>query len=59
MTSSNTGMGYLILFAGSKMDSTGVMAGLCIVGVLAVLLTRTLASRSRRHDAPPRGQLHG
>ena len=28
MTSSDTGMGYLILFAGAKMDSTGVMAGL-------------------------------
>lgn len=42
MTASDTGMGYLILFAGSKMDSTGVMAGLLIVGVLAILLTRFL-----------------
>jgi NitT/TauT family transport system permease protein len=58
MTSSNTGMGYLILFAGSKMDSTGVMAGLCVVGVLAVLLTRLLAYafRTGRLDAE---QLHG
>ncbi|MGH6827269.1 ABC transporter permease [Methyloceanibacter sp.] len=42
MTASDTGMGYLILFAGSKMDSTGVMAGLMIVGTLALLLTRFL-----------------
>ena len=48
MTSTNTGMGYLILFAGSKMDSTGVMAGLCVVGLLAALLTRTLAFALRR-----------
>lgn len=47
MTSTNTGMGYLILFAGSQMDSTGVMAGLCIVGLLAVLLTRLLAHSLR------------
>lgn len=51
MTSSNTGIGYLILFAGSKMDSAGVMAGLCIVGVLAMILTRTLA-RVIRNDEP-------
>src|SRR5882724_8396820 len=49
MSSSDTGMGYLILFAGSKMDSTGVMAGLCVVGLLAALLTRTLAFTLRTH----------
>jgi NitT/TauT family transport system permease protein len=58
MTSSNTGMGYLILFAGSKMDSTGVMAGLCVVGALAVLLTRLLARVFRTH-APAGEQLYG
>ena len=58
MTSTNTGMGYLILFAGSKMDSTGVMAGLCVVGLLAALLTRTLAFALRRHETAD-GQLHG
>lgn len=58
MTSSDTGMGYLILFAGSKMDSTGVMAGLCIVGLLAVLLTRVLTLVLRDSD-PIDGQLHG
>ena len=58
MTSSDTGMGYLILFAGAKMDSTGVMAGLCIVGVLAVLLTRVLTHVLRAND-PADGQLHG
>jgi NitT/TauT family transport system permease protein len=57
MTASNTGMGYLILFAGSKMDSTGVMAGLCIVGVLAALLTRSLAFAFRAHETAG-GQLH-
>ena len=46
MTASNTGMGYLILFAGSKMDSTGVMAGLTVVGLLAALLTRAIALRA-------------
>ncbi len=59
MTSSNTGMGYLILFAGSKMDSTGVMAGLCIVGLLAVLLTRALAFALRTATSTADGQLHG
>jgi NitT/TauT family transport system permease protein len=58
MTSSNTGMGYLILFAGSKMDSTGVMAGLCVVGLLAALLTRSIAFAQRHHDTAE-GQLHG
>jgi len=52
MTSSNTGMGYLILFAGSKMDSTGVVSGLCIVGLLAVLLTRLLQYALRQMSAP-------
>ena len=50
-------MGYLILFAGSKMDSTGVMAGLSVVGLLAALLTRAIAfalrrARDRRRAAP-------
>jgi NitT/TauT family transport system permease protein len=58
MTSSDTGMGYLILFAGSKMDSTGVLAGLCIVGLLAVLLTRLLARALRMTSAPSAGQFH-
>lgn len=58
MTSSNTGMGYLILFAGSKMDSTGVMAGLTVVGLLAALLTRAIAFALRRHETAD-GQLHG
>jgi len=58
MTSSNTGMGYLILFAGSKMDSTGVMAGLTVVGLLAALLTRAIAFALRDH-ATADGQLHG
>ena len=58
MTSSDTGMGYLILFAGSRMDSTGVMAGLCIVGLLAVVLTRALSFVVRDSD-PVDGQLHG
>jgi NitT/TauT family transport system permease protein len=58
MTASNTGMGYLILFAGSKMDSTGVMAGLCLVGLLAALLTRTIAYVSRRYGTAE-GELHG
>jgi NitT/TauT family transport system permease protein len=43
MTSSDVGMGYLILFSGSKMDSTGVVAGLCIVGLVAVLLSALLS----------------
>lgn len=58
MTSSNTGMGYLILFAGAKMDSASVMAGLCIVGLLAVLLTRTLA-RLFRADGPAGERAYG
>jgi NitT/TauT family transport system permease protein len=58
MTSSDTGMGYLILFAGSKMDSTGVMAGLCIVGVLAVVLTRVLAFMLQAGDADE-GRFYG
>lgn len=42
MTASNTGIGYLIIFAGSKMDSTGVMAGISIVATLAVLMIYAL-----------------
>ena len=42
MTASNTGIGYLIVFAGSKMDSTGVMAGICIVAILSVLMISSL-----------------
>lgn len=57
MTSSDTGMGYLILFAGSKMDSTGVMAGLCVVGLLAVLLTRALTYALRTKGSVD-GQFH-
>jgi NitT/TauT family transport system permease protein len=55
MTASNTGIGYLILFAGSQMDSTGVMAGLCIIGILSVLLTRLLALALRDFDTNPGG----
>ena len=47
MTASNTGIGYLIIFAGSKMDSTGVMAGICIVAVLAVSMIYALARTQR------------
>jgi NitT/TauT family transport system permease protein len=47
MTASNTGIGYLIIFAGSKMDSTGVMAGICIVAILAVSMIYALARTQR------------
>lgn len=56
MTSSDTGIGYLILFAGSKMDSTGVVAGLCIIGFLAVLITRLLAYALRVVGVPSNEQ---
>lgn len=50
MTASNTGIGYLIIFAGSKMDSTGVMAGICIVAILAVSMIYVLAAARRFFD---------
>jgi NitT/TauT family transport system permease protein len=58
MTASDTGMGYLILFAGSKMDATGVMSGLCIVGLLAVVLTRAFTVVLQDSESVDR-PLHG
>lgn len=52
MTSSNIGMGFLIMYSGSTMDSTGVMAGLVIVAIIAALLVKMLSfTLSRFHSA--------
>lgn len=42
MTASNTGIGYLIVFAGSEMNSKGVVAGILIVAALSVMLIALL-----------------
>jgi NitT/TauT family transport system permease protein len=47
LTASNVGMGYLILFSGSRLDATGVMSGLIVVGVISTLIVLTLEHLGR------------
>ncbi|MBP2229190.1 NitT/TauT family transport system permease protein [Azospirillum agricola] len=42
MSASNLGLGYVLLFAATDMDATGVLAALAIVGLLAFALIRLL-----------------
>lgn len=42
MTASNVGVGYLILFSGSRLDSTAVMAALSLIGIIALAITLLL-----------------
>ena len=42
MTASNLGIGYMLIYAGTDMDSTGVLAGLVVLAVITVALTRAL-----------------
>ena len=42
ITASNVGVGYLILFSGSRLDSTAVMAALVLIGLIALAITLLL-----------------
>ena len=48
MTASNTGIGYVIVFAATSMDSTAVIAALCLVGAFSYLLLAALAWATTR-----------
>ncbi len=42
MTSSNRGIGYVIIYSATSMDSTAVIAGLSVLGFLSYILIRLL-----------------
>ena len=44
----SSGLGWYIAFAGGNFDTTGVMAGLIVLGVMAVLLDTAVGSLGRR-----------
>jgi NitT/TauT family transport system permease protein len=52
MTASDTGVGYLIIYAATSMDSTAVIAGLTIIGALSYALLRLLNLAVERGVAP-------
>jgi NitT/TauT family transport system permease protein len=52
MTSSNLGLGYVILYFVSSADSTGVVAALIVVGLLSYLLIILMNAVARRAAAP-------
>ena len=42
MTASNLGIGYVLIFASTDMDTTGVISGLVVLAGITVILTRLL-----------------
>lgn len=51
MTASDTGMGYVIIYSATAMDSTAVLAGLALVGAISYLLLRLLKGGFDRSGA--------
>jgi len=60
MTASDTGIGYIIIYSATAMDSTAVLAGLAILGGISYALVRLLKVALDRggNAAPPTGQWH-
>lgn len=52
MTASDTGMGYLIIYSATSMDSTSVLAALVVIGLLSFLLVGLLGKVTRVFAAP-------
>jgi NitT/TauT family transport system permease protein len=48
MTASNLGIGYVLVYAATDMDSTGVLAGLAILGVISYALVTVIERASSR-----------
>lgn len=51
MTASDTGIGYVIIYSATAMDSTAVLAGLALVGAISYLLLRLLKGGFDRSGA--------
>jgi NitT/TauT family transport system permease protein len=52
MTASDTGIGYVIIYSATAMDSTGVLAGLAVIGAISYGLVRLLKGGVERGLAP-------
>jgi NitT/TauT family transport system permease protein len=52
MTSSDTGIGYVIIYSATAMDSTGVFAGLAVIGAISYCLVGLLRGAVERGVAP-------
>jgi NitT/TauT family transport system permease protein len=52
MTASDTGIGYVIIYSATAMDSTGVIAGLAVIGAISYVLARLLKGGLERSVAP-------
>ena len=48
MTASNLGIGYVLVYAATDMDSTGVLAGLAILGVISYAFVTVIERTSSR-----------
>jgi len=52
MTASDTGIGYVIIYSATAMDSTGVFAGLAVIGAISYCLVALLKGAVARGIAP-------
>ncbi len=48
MTASNTGIGYVVVYAATGMDSTAVLAALCVMGAFSYVLISGLETCMNR-----------
>ncbi|MGE5668152.1 MAG: ABC transporter permease [Betaproteobacteria bacterium] len=48
MTASNVGIGYVLVYAATDMDSTAVLAGLAVLGVISYALVTAIERAARR-----------
>jgi NitT/TauT family transport system permease protein len=58
MTASDTGIGYVIIYSATAMDSTAVLAGLAIIGAVSYVLVRFLKSGFDRGGGALAGAWH-
>lgn len=52
MTASNTGMGYVIIYAATSMDASAVLAALVVIGAASFVLIQLLGRATRRFADP-------
>jgi NitT/TauT family transport system permease protein len=52
MTASDTGIGYVVIYSATAMDSSAVIAGLVVIGAISYVLVRVLKGGIERGIAP-------
>ncbi len=52
MTASNTGMGYVIMYSATSMDSASVLAALAVIGAVSFVLTQVLGRAAQNFSDP-------